>query len=75
MSINKNFLVIFSIIVLKFTGCFADFKKICYFTNWAQFRPSGAEFYPEDINPELCTHVIYAFAKIENYTLAHTEES
>lgn len=46
-----------------------------YFTNWAQLRPTGAEFYPEDIDPKLCTHVIYAFAKIENLTLANTEQS
>ncbi|RNA12043.1 chitotriosidase-1 isoform X1, partial [Brachionus plicatilis] len=48
-------------------------KSKSYFTNWAQSRPSGAEFYPEDIHPELCTHIIYAFAKIENYTIAPTE--
>ena len=23
----------------------------------------------------MCTHIIYAFSKIENYNLAHTEES
>lgn len=47
--------------------------KSSYFTNWAQFRPTGTEFLPEDINPRLCTHVIYAFAKIENFTLVNTE--
>lgn len=46
-----------------------------YYSNWSQFRLKGAEFYPEDIDPELCTHVIYAFSKIENLTLASTEES
>lgn len=43
-----------------------------YYANWSQNRPTGSEFYPEDIDPELCTHIIYAFAKIENKELTGT---
>ena len=44
------------------------YKKICYFTNWAQYRSSPAKFEPEDIDPFLCTHIVYAFAYINNET-------
>ena len=45
----------------------------CYHTNWSQYRPSGGSFFPYDIDPFLCTHVIYSFAKIQNGKLAPYE--
>ena len=44
------------------------YKKICYFTNWSQYRSGIAKFEPEHIDPFLCTHIIYAFAYISNQT-------
>ncbi|KFQ34127.1 Acidic mammalian chitinase, partial [Merops nubicus] len=37
----------------------------CYFTNWAQYRPGLGKYTPENIDPCLCTHLLYAFAGIE----------
>ncbi|KAL4645983.1 acidic mammalian chitinase-like isoform X2 [Arapaima gigas] len=45
----------------------------CYFTNWAQYRPPPTIYMPNDIDPCLCTHLLYAFATITNNRLATYE--
>jgi len=62
---------IFVLAVLGFAaGATAnDMKMVCYYTNWAQYRPQGMKFFPENIDVNLCTHVMYAFAKISDGVL------
>ncbi|XP_071370840.1 chitinase, acidic.1 [Centroberyx affinis] len=42
-------------------------KLVCHMTNWAQYRPAGGKFVPANIDPFLCTHVIYALATINSF--------
>ena len=42
-----------------------QYKVVCYFTNWAWYRPGVGKYKPENIDPELCTHIIYGFAVLD----------
>ena len=41
-----------------------NYVRVCYHTNWSQYRPGAGKFWPENIDPHLCTHLMYSFAKI-----------
>ncbi|XP_077190716.1 acidic mammalian chitinase-like isoform X2 [Paroedura picta] len=49
------------------------YKLVCYVTNWAHHRKGAARLTPEDIDPFLCSHLIYAFAGITNNQIATTK--
>lgn len=40
-------------------------KVVCYHGTWSVYRPGNGKFTVEDINPNLCTHVIYTFIGAE----------
>uniref|UniRef100_A0A1B6MLZ4 GH18 domain-containing protein n=1 Tax=Graphocephala atropunctata TaxID=36148 RepID=A0A1B6MLZ4_9HEMI len=42
---------------------------VCYFTNWAWYRSGIGKFTPENIDPSLCTHIIYGFASLDEATM------
>ncbi|NP_001075574.1 oviduct-specific glycoprotein precursor [Oryctolagus cuniculus] len=44
----------------------AAYKLVCYFTNWAHSRPGPAAILPHDLDPFLCTHLIFAFASMND---------
>ncbi|XP_006866057.1 PREDICTED: oviduct-specific glycoprotein [Chrysochloris asiatica] len=44
----------------------AAHKLVCYFTNWAYSRPNTASILPQDLDPFLCTHLIFAFASMKD---------
>ena len=39
---------------------------VCYWGTWANYRPKDGKFTPEDIDPSLCTHLIYSFAGLDS---------
>lgn len=41
------------------------YKVVCYFTNWAWYRKGAGRYTPDDINTDLCTHVVYGFAVLD----------
>eukprot|EP00090_Calanus_glacialis_P000625 TRINITY_DN1040_c0_g1_i1.p1 TRINITY_DN1040_c0_g1~~TRINITY_DN1040_c0_g1_i1.p1 ORF type:complete len:1056 (-),score=204.14 TRINITY_DN1040_c0_g1_i1:2491-5658(-) len=53
----------------------SQYKLVCYYTNWSQYRPKIGKFLPEDIDPFMCTHIIFAFGWLKNGKLASFEEN
>lgn len=49
-------------------------QVFCYMTSWSQKRPGAGKFTPENVDPLLCTHVIYAFATLKDHKLAAADE-
>ncbi|XP_046632543.1 acidic mammalian chitinase-like [Daphnia pulicaria] len=37
-------------------------KMVCYYGSWAVYRPGAGKFDVEDLDPFICTHIIYGFA-------------
>nr|BAP90827.1 chitinase [Prionace glauca] len=49
------------------------YRLVCYFTNWAQYRPGQGKYMPENVDPCLCTHLIYAFAGMRSNQISTYE--
>ncbi|XP_078276470.1 chitinase-3-like protein 1 [Rhinoraja longicauda] len=65
---------LFGLIILSQLQLGSNYKLVCYFTNWAQYRTGIGHYLPENIDPLLCTHLIYAFASMdEDHELAPYE--
>ncbi|XP_058838290.1 chitinase-3-like protein 1 [Topomyia yanbarensis] len=43
-------------------------KVVCYYGSWATYRTGNGKFDVENINPHLCTHIIYTFVGIDSST-------
>lgn len=50
-------------------------KIVCYYTNWSQYRVKIGKFTPEDIIPDLCTHIIFAFGWLKKGKLSSFESN
>ena len=53
-------------IVLPFLCYPSCIQVVCYFTNWAWYRPGAGKYTPDNIDASLCTHVVYGFAVLHN---------
>ncbi|XP_051166063.1 chitinase-3-like protein 2 isoform X2 [Leptopilina boulardi] len=46
---------------IALSGTSREKKIVCYFGSWSVYRPENGRFDIADINPQLCTHLIYTF--------------
>ncbi|XP_077883122.1 acidic mammalian chitinase-like [Ictidomys tridecemlineatus] len=51
----------------------SSYQLTCYFTSWAQYRQVLGKFMPDNIDPCLCTHLIYAFAGMKDNQITTIE--
>ena len=40
--------------------------RVCYVTNWSRYRSGEAKFELEYIDPFMCSHIIYAYATVDD---------
>nr|AFC60659.1 chitinase [Pandalus japonicus] len=57
-------LLLFSLIGVYLS--YTEGVVVCYYSSWAVYRSGKGKFEVEDIDPTLCTHMIYAFAGLKN---------
>ncbi|CAH6934233.1 Chil6 [Phodopus roborovskii] len=50
------------------------YQLMCYFNNWAQYQSDVEGIKPRDIDPCLCTHLIYSFAGIWKNNITMTKK-
>ncbi|KAK4016542.1 Chitotriosidase-1 [Daphnia magna] len=45
-----------------------NYKKVCYFANWAYYRNGVGQYGTDKLDPFECTHLIYGFAVLDGTT-------
>ncbi|KAK2140675.1 hypothetical protein LSH36_1280g00106 [Paralvinella palmiformis] len=50
-----------------------EYRRVCYYTNWAQYRNKPVKYLPENIPVHMCTHLVYAFATMKGNNLSSFE--
>ncbi|KAJ8722309.1 hypothetical protein PYW08_004711 [Mythimna loreyi] len=61
MEVTTWLSLLLAVIALGSTASASEPRVVCYYTNWSVYRPGTAKFNPQNINPYLCTHLVYAF--------------
>lgn len=75
---NKKFKIIFlktCNLLLGFATLEHDKVVVCYVASWATYRLSNGAFSVENVHPEHCTNLVYAFAGLDtaSWTIKSTD--
>lgn len=53
-------------LLLACTMAVHSYVRVCYYTNWSQYRHGAGNYFLErDYQDGLCTHIIFSFGKVE----------
>lgn len=67
--INKNAICNYlHVSYCTFPGPSHDKVVVCYLSTWAVYRPNRGSYSIDNFDPNLCTHVIYAFSGLDAKT-------
>ena len=64
MKMKASILVCFAALTCISLVNAASNRRVCYYTNWAQYRNGIGKYFPSNYETGLCTHIIYAFANL-----------
>lgn len=62
-----NLITLFGFLCIAHTSY--AYIRVCYYAAYAAGRDPPAKLEPKDIDPFLCTHIVYAFASVNSSTL------
>ncbi|KAH9504021.1 hypothetical protein Btru_067551 [Bulinus truncatus] len=65
--------LIFGTLIFLFCAPVSAKNVVCYFLNWAQYRPGSCRYTAQDINPALCTHGVFAFSQLSGNRIVPIE--
>ena len=44
----------------------SSYRRVCYFTDWSRYRQGLGKYTVYDVEPFLCTHIVYAFGTFDS---------
>ncbi len=47
---------------------------VCYYSSWTYYRSGDANFEISNIDPKLCTHIIYTFVKLNGNKITYFDD-
>uniref|UniRef100_A0A182IVC1 chitinase n=1 Tax=Anopheles atroparvus TaxID=41427 RepID=A0A182IVC1_ANOAO len=59
-------IILLSLLLVAVHKTSAKKSIVCYYASWSTYRPGRGQFDVENINPHLCTHLLYSFFGIDD---------